>query len=147
MSIVIRAKKQSLQFVLVVFSITCSLLLTGCMQSNAATQISFDSDETVTEPMLRSVNAAFRTTILGGNWYYQGAQAVNGTINAYIQIPDKLNMSRSDQEKYLQMSLCPSSNKHVMWEQIKDIPLSVHVYTYNKKHTIFAHCENPISKV
>lgn len=146
MTIVTASTNKTLKWVFTILTVAASLTLSGCMQSNAATQISFDSEGTVTEPMLRSVNAAFRTTILGGNWYYQGAQAVNGTINAYIQIPDKLNMSRSDQEKYLQMSLCPSSSKHAMWQQIKDIPLSVHVYTYNKKHTVYAHCENPMSK-
>lgn len=122
-------------------------VLSGCMQSNAASQFLHDSENTVTEPMLKSVNSAFRTTILGGDWYYQGAQAVNGTINAYIQIPDKLNMSRDEQEKYLKMSLCPSSAKKYMWQKIKNVPLSVHVYTMNKKHTVFAHCDNPIVKV
>ncbi|BDX05940.1 hypothetical protein [Planctobacterium marinum] len=116
------------------------------MQSSAATQISFDSDETVTEPMLKSVNAAFRTSILGGDWYYQGAQAVNGTINAYIQIPEKLNMSKDEQEKYLKMPLCPSSAKRYMWNKIKGVPLSVHVYTFNKKHTVYADCDNPMGK-
>lgn len=124
--------------------IASACFLSGCMQSNAASQFLHDSDSTVTEPMLKSVNSAFRTTILGGDWYYQGAQAVNGTINVYIQIPDKLNMSRDEQEKYLKMSLCPSSAKKYMWQKIKDVPLSVHVYTMNKSHTVFAHCDNPI---
>lgn len=94
--------------------------------------------------MLKVVNLTFRSSMMGGDWRYQGAQAVNGTINAYIQIPEKLNMSQSRQENYLRMSLCPSSNKP-MWKQIKGIPLSVHVYTMNKKHTVFANCINPMA--
>ena len=128
---------------LVVSIVLSSSLLSGCMKSNAATQVSYQSDIEVTDAMLKMVNATFRTTILGGNWHYQGAQAVNGTINAYIQIPEKLEMSREHQVNYLKMSLCPASNKHAMWSQLKGVPLSVHVYTMNKKHTIFANCTNP----
>ena len=122
----------------------CSSVMSGCMQSSAATQVAFETENGVTDTMIKSVNAAFRTSFLGGDWYYQGAQAINGTINAYIQIPEKLNMSKSAQVNYLKYSLCPSKTKRHMWNQLKDIPLSVHVYTFNKKHTVFANCENPI---
>lgn len=147
MNIVGSVVKQQTKLISAIIILLSSFAMSGCMQSNAATQISFNSDGSVTDPMIESVNAAFRTTILGGDWYYQGAQAVNGTINAYIQIPEKLNMSREEQEKYLKMSLCPSSSKRYMWNKIKGVPLSVHVYTFNKKHTVFADCDNPIGKV
>lgn len=127
------------------FILASSLVTTGCMKSMAATQLSQNEDLPVTESMIKSVNAAFRTTFLGGDWYYQGAQAVNGTINAYIQIPEKLNMSRRDQINYLKQSLCPSSTKRFMWKQLKDVPLSVHVYTFNKQHTIYADCTKPVA--
>lgn len=132
------------KLMILLVSLVSMATLSGCMKSSAATQVSYQTDIEVTEAMLKVVNATFRSTMVGGDWRYQGAQAVNGTINAYIQIPEKLNMSKSHQENYLKMSLCPSSNRP-MWRQIKGIPLSVHVYTMNKKHTVFANCQNPVA--
>lgn len=133
----------NVKMLFLIISIASTSLLSGCMKSNAATKVSYRSDIEVTDAMLKLVNSTFRTTILGGNWRYQGAQAVNGTINAYIQIPEKLEMSKEHQVNYLKMSLCPASNKHAMWSQLQGVPLSVHVYTMNKQHTIFANCANP----
>lgn len=136
---------KKIKLLVIMTSMLSTVLLSGCMKSNAATQISYQSDVEVTESMLRTVNAVFRTSFPGGAWRYQGAQAINGTINAYIQIPEKLQMSKENQISYLKMSLCPSSTKHALWNEIKGIPLSVHVYTMNKKHTVFANCTNPVS--
>lgn len=144
MSIIKKHSFPSAKLLVLIISMLSTLTLSGCMKSSAATQVSFSSDTEVTESMLKVVNLTFRSSMMGGDWRYQGAQAVNGTINAYIQIPEKLNMSKERQENYLQMSLCPSSNRP-MWKQIRGIPLSVHVYTMNKKHTVFAHCKNPMA--
>ena len=145
MSIKNMISSKNVKLMMIVLSMVSTSLLSGCMKSSAATQISYQTDVEVTDSMLRMVNAAFRTSILGGDWRYQGAQAINGTINAYVQIPEKLNMSRKNTINYLKMSLCPSSKKHAMWRQIKGVPLSVHVYTMNKKHTVFANCANPVA--
>lgn len=118
--------------------------LSGCIQSEAATRFAYNSDAQVSETVIKLVNTTFRTTFIGGDWYYQGAQAQNGTINAYIQIPTKLEMGEQQQKRYLKMAICPSENNTALWRQLQDIPLSVHIYTMNKKFTVFAHCDNPL---
>lgn len=118
--------------------------VTGCIQSEAATRFAYSSDKEVSETVIKLVNATFRTSFLGGDWYYQGAQAKNGTINAYIQIPTKLEMGEQQQKRYLKMAICPSESNIRLWRELEDIPLSVHIYTMNKKFTVYAHCENPL---
>lgn len=118
--------------------------LSGCIQSSAAERFVYHSDVEVPEATLKAVNSNFYTSFNAGDWYYKGAEAMNGTINAYIQIPHKLNMSVSDQKNYLRQAICPTSEKTSLWNNLKGIPLSVHIYTYNKKFTVYAHCENPM---
>lgn len=117
--------------------------LTGCIQSLAAEKFAYRDSSMVSETAIKAVNTSFYTNFSKGDWYYKGAEAMNGTINAYIQIPDKLDMNRIDQKNYLRQAICPSSNKSAFWNQLKGIPLSVHIYTFNKKFTVYAHCENP----
>lgn len=121
--------------------------LSGCIQSEAATRFTYSKDPAVSESAVKLVNTVFHTTFLGGDWFYQGAQATNGTINAYIQIPNKLEMDEKMQKQYLKMAICPAKTKTALWKSLKEIPLSVHIYTSNKKFTVFAHCENPYSRV
>lgn len=134
---------------------TCSMVallvssvaaLGGCIQSQsiAATQHSSVSKADITKDVLKTVNSAFYKSFRGGDWYYQGAQQVNGSINAYIQIPEKLDMSQSNQKRYLRQAICPSADKVHLWRTLENVPLSVHIYTYNKKFTVFAKCENPL---
>lgn len=127
--------------VVVLFS---STLMSGCIKSNAATRFAFDQNADVSEATIKQVNLAFRKSFLGGDWYYQGAQAMNGTVNAYIQIPTRLEMAEKEQKNYLKMAICPKRDKVQMWQSLKEIPLSVHIYTSNKKFTVYAHCENPL---
>ena len=122
-----------------------SVFLSGCMKTIAATEMTLSSKVEVTEAMLKLVNNEMRRKIPGGEWRYQGAQGINGTINAYIQIPKKLKMTQAEQKNYLKYALCPSSANKQMWTEIKEVPLSVHVYIDNKKHTVFAYCDNPVA--
>ncbi len=122
-----------------------STQLTGCIKSNAATRFAYDSSAEVSDSVVNEVNHVFRKTFLGGDWFYQGAEALNGTVNAYIQIPRGLDMGEKEQKNYLKRAICPSKDKVQMWRSLKDIPLSVHIYTSNKKFTVFAHCDNPLA--
>lgn len=118
-------------------------LLTGCIQSSAAEKFAYPDQVDISETAIRAVNTSFQMSFSMGGWYYKGAEAMNGTINAYIQIPNRLDMSQSDQKNYLRQSICPSAHQTEFWQQLKGIPLSVHIYTFNKKFTVYAHCENP----
>ncbi|UAA37353.1 hypothetical protein KIH87_11525 [Paraneptunicella aestuarii] len=123
--------------------VLASTMLTGCIQSNAAEKFAYSSTAPVSESAIKAVNSSFYTNFAAGGWYYKGAEAINGTINAYIQIPSRLDMNQSDQKNYLRQAICPSTAKKEFWNQLQGIPLSVHIYTYNKKFTVYAHCENP----
>lgn len=123
--------------------VLASTMLTGCIQSSAAEKFAYSSTVTVSESAIKAVNSSFYTNFAAGGWYYKGAEAINGTINAYIQIPSRLDMNRSDQKNYLRQAICPSTTKKEFWNQLQGVPLSVHIYTYNKKFTVYAHCENP----
>ena len=118
-------------------------LLTGCIQSSAAEKFAYSERAPISETAIRAVNTSFQMSFSMGGWYYKGAEAINGTINAYIQIPDSLDMSRNDQKNYLRQAICPSTHQKTFWQQLKGIPLSVHIYTFNKKFTVYAHCDNP----
>lgn len=125
----------------------CGVNLSGCIQGKtyASTQFSVDETQPVPEEILRSVNANFRSTFVGGDWYYEGAKQVKGEIYAYIQIPTKMQLNKTQQEHYLKMAICPGEAHKALWDSLKDIPLSVHVYTFNKRHTVYADCSNPFA--
>jgi hypothetical protein len=129
-----------------------SITLSSCMQHNTATTESKSeivttakSQNLITENTLKIVNAAFYQTFILGDWRYKGARNLGGTINAYIQIPAPLDMSKEVQKSYLQMAICPSSANISMWNEINDIPLSIHIYTHKPKHSLHVNCINPLS--
>lgn len=124
-------------------AVLVSTMLTGCIQSIAAEKFAYQDTRSISESAIKTVNTSFYTNFAVGDWYYKGAEAMNGTINAYIQIPTKLDMNKSDQKNYLRQAICPSTRKTEFWNQLKGIPLSVHIYTFNKKFTVYAHCDNP----
>ncbi len=125
-----------------------SITLSSCMQSNAATS---DSEITtlskpqkvITDNTLKIVNAAFYQTFVLGEWRYRGARNLGGTINAYIQIPAPLDMSKEVQKSYLQKAICPSSDHTSMWNEINGIPLSVHIYTHKQNQSLYVNCVDP----
>lgn len=126
--------------------LTC-LSVSGCIQGKtyASTQFSDNAVTPISEDVLRSVNANFRTTFVGGDWYYEGAKQVKGEIYAYIQIPQRMQLNKAQQEHYLKKAICPGENHKALWDNLQDIPLSVHVYTLNKRHTVYANCSNPFA--
>jgi hypothetical protein len=121
----------------------------SCIQSNAATNsngvvTSAKQQTRITDNTIKMVNAAFYQTFVLGDWRYKGAKSFGGTINAYIKIPAPLDMSREVQKSYLREVICPSSAYSSMWNEINDIPLSVHIYTYKKNHSLHVDCINPL---
>jgi hypothetical protein len=135
----------------VIFSVSAlfiAITLSGCMQSNAATTDSATAtlhkpQKVITDNTLKIVNAAFYQTFVLGEWRYKGARNRGGTINAYIQIPGPLDMSKEVQKSYLQKAICPSSANTSMWNEISGIPLSVHIYTHKQKNSLHVNCIDP----
>lgn len=123
--------------------------LSACMQSNAATEfesgyISTDDSISATDNTIKLVNSVFYQNFMGGDWRYKGSIRQRDTINAYIQIPEQLNMSQEEQENYLKLAICPSANNLKLWQEIKDSKLAVHIYTYKRKYSTYAMCDNPL---
>jgi hypothetical protein len=125
------------------------VLLSNSMQSNAATSAGNTANSTtpkksISDNTLKVVNAAFYQTFVLGDWRYKGARNLGGTINAYIQIPAPLDMTRERQKSYLQTAICPSSDNITMWNEIDDIPLSIHIYVHKQKNSLYVNCTNPL---
>lgn len=137
-------KNQAVGLVLIAVS---QFGLSGCIQGKSYASTQFDSIEQVevTDALLRSVNASFHNTFVGGDWYYQGAEEVKGEIYAYIQIPKRMQLSSSQQKHYLQKAICPNAKNTELWDELENVPLSVHVYTINKRYTVYAQCNNPFA--
>lgn len=90
--------------------------------------------------MDRTFYGAFRL----GEWRYQGVNASVGSVNVYIQIPQKLAMERDVQERYLQQVICPRGDNLEMWHQLRQVDLNIHLYTQSKTRTVSAVCVNPL---
>lgn len=127
-------------------AILMSMGLTACMQgfSVAETAARTPASENIPELALKRVNQAFKTSFMMGDWYYQGATAVKGGIDAYIQIPSKLDMDPEYQRNYLRQSVCPKADNKKLWQELSGLSLSVHLYTFNKRFSVHATCENPL---
>ncbi|MDF2178817.1 hypothetical protein P2G88_11215 [Aliiglaciecola sp. CAU 1673] len=118
----------------------------GCMQSSraSASDLQIKNNQDVSENTLAMVNRSFKKDFIMGEWRYRGAQAVNGGINAYFQVPSKLDMSQEYQENYLRQAICPSAQEKLLWQEMQGLSLSVHIYTFNKRFSVHAECPNPL---
>lgn len=122
------------------------LLLSACVQQWEIDIPRFaqkSGSSTIPKATLKTVNRSFYGHFMAGDWYYKGAKAEHGEINAYIQIPEKLQMSTNLQRHYIQSSICPKSDKIDLWNSLKEIKLTVHIYTSSKNYSVWAQCENP----
>ena len=123
-------------------ALLATLSLSACIQSQSLTAA--PQDPQLAQQALKRVNHSFKTSFMMGDWYYQGAQVVKGSINAYIQIPAKLDMKLEYQQNYLRQSVCPSKEQHDFWQEMGQMSLFVHIYTFNKKFSVHAECANPL---
>lgn len=133
------------KFRIILALLFATVMLPACMQ-NLHMDIPRFADRSamsVPEETLKTVNRAFYADFLMGDWHYQGAKAQSGDINAYILIPQKLQMPTAIQKKYLQQSICPKADKIDLWNELKDYSLRVHIYTHTKTQSVSAECKNP----
>ncbi len=122
------------------------MALSSCIQSKTAGTDLSSSDQPpplITVNTLKIVNAAFYQTFFMGDWRYKGSRSRGGKINAYIQIPAPLDMSKEVQKSYLRTAICPSAAHSKMWDEIGTTPLSIHIYTHRQKHSLYVDCINP----
>ncbi|WP_340680750.1 hypothetical protein [Paraglaciecola sp.] len=135
----------------IIFSVSL-LLLSGCMQSQYAADFRTpfppisDSSISATDNTVKMVNAVFYQSFIGGEWQYKGSTNLKNSINAYIQIPEELDMNEEAQENYLQQAICPAAQHQQMWKALNDKTLVVHIYTYKRKYSQYANCINPLEK-
>ena len=120
-------------------------LLTACVQDIRMyiPRYADKSSISVSDNTIKTVNRTFYASFIAGNWYYRGAKVGHNGVNAYIQIPQKLNMRLEIQEKYLREAICPKAEKIELWNQLKHTNLSVHIYTSSKNNSVSARCLNP----
>ena len=129
----------------------CSVLLcvatsqlTACKQAAAYTPPSSQqATGELSKQTIAQVKNIFHTNFVYGDWRFQGVQVVKNSINAYIQIPDPLDMAEKQQKVYIQQVICPSAQNAQMWLSIKNHPLWVHLYTHDKRYGVYAECTNP----
>lgn len=122
------------------------LTIMGCIQSQSMASTQSSASRHAQGQAIKLVNQAFYQSFRAGDWYYQGAEKQGSGINAYIQIPAALDMPQDTQVKYIKQAICPSKTNEAMWYQLKkeDKPLAVHIYTFSKRHTVYAECDNPL---
>lgn len=130
----------------VLLTLMLGAAVSGCMQSHRASAagLTANAGDPISDHTLAMVNRSFKKAFMFGDWRYKGAQAVNGGINAYFQIPQKLDMAEEYQENYLRQAICPSAEEKQLWEEMRGRSLSVHIYTINKRFSVHAECLNPL---
>ncbi|WJG10841.1 hypothetical protein [Aliiglaciecola sp. LCG003] len=124
------------------------LVLSACSQVLNLDIVRFADTDTYIVPKttLSTVDRTFYTAFSVGSWHYKGADAKFGEVNAYIQIPEKLDLASDVQQRYLQQVICPKADNIDLWHQLKNVDLQVHIYTSNKNKSISATCINPLQK-
>lgn len=142
------AMAKALNIKVVTILLISTLSIGACKQMLSSDIVRYADRSTymVSDQALRSVDRAFYSSFSVGNWYYQGAKAKFGEVNAYIQIPQKLDMPDDVQQRYLKQIVCPKADQTDLWYQLKDIDLSVHVYTFTKQKSVSATCINPFKQ-
>ncbi|MDN4501169.1 hypothetical protein QX776_02060 [Alteromonadaceae bacterium BrNp21-10] len=130
----------------VCFVVVSSFMTSGCIQgqSFAATFNGDAPSASVPDNTLKIVKGAFYTSLSRGDWYFKGAHATNGNINAYIQVPEKLNMDKSNIKNYVKHVICPNVGDDFMWQKLEHITLNVHIYTKGDRRGVKEQCSNPL---
>lgn len=118
--------------------------LSACKQASAyASAPTPQTTEALSKQTIAQVKNTFHANFVYGDWRFQGVQVMKNSINAYIQIPDQLDMAEKQQKAYIQQVICPSAQHAQMWLSIKNHPLWVHLYTHDKRYGVYAECTNP----
>lgn len=120
-------------------------LTSGCNQASAYTQgeeHKKGASVKVTEQVKQLAYHSFHNRFVYGSWRFTGIEVIKNELNAYIQIPEKLDMTSEQQIAYIKSRLCPAANDP-LWQTSPMPEIWVHMYTFNKLHGNYAKCEKP----
>lgn len=93
----------------------------------------------VAPAIVQYVEEQLRIKFLAGAWRYGGIDHQNGLVQAYIQIPDELDLDPSYQAQYIKRSVCPAPHDQ-MWSKLSPKQLKIHLYTNEKSHSVSTIC-------
>ncbi|MCU4676133.1 hypothetical protein N7931_10880 [Catenovulum sp. 2E275] len=126
------------------FILVCSQL-SGCNQASAY-QLN-DNNQTaqqaIPKTVVQNVQRTFQAKFVYGDWRFSETRVIKNSINAFIQIPDKLNMSKEQQQNYISQMICPAKHNSDFWQQVAPHELWVHLYTHDKRYSVYSKCDNP----
>ncbi len=127
------------------FAFFCASQLTGCNQASAYQNENglTASDDKIPTAVVKNVRQTFQAKFVYGDWRFEDARVINNSINAFIQIPDKLDMSKEQQQNYINQMICPAQHQSEFWQQVSSHEIWVHLYTHDKRYTVYSKCQNP----
>ncbi|NTS76090.1 hypothetical protein HR060_04340 [Catenovulum sp. SM1970] len=100
-------------------------------------------DEYAQRPTLKKVDKVLAPQFVSGEWRYRGARAIEKGIAAYIQIPDRIELSDNQQREYIQMTICPKIEEMAFWESILPYKLYIRTYNYVDRNYVETYCPSP----
>lgn len=119
--------------------------LSGCNKASAyqTNQTLNPSTGDIPKSIVQNVKRTFQAKFVYGDWRFQGTEVTNNSINAYIQIPNKLDMSKAQQQAYIKQMICPTAQQTEFWNTLASHQLRVHIYTHDKRSSVQSQCKNP----
>lgn len=93
----------------------------------------------ISDATLVKVSTHLKNKFRVGDWRYGGVEQKNGIVRAYIQIPEKLNFSKSQLKSYVRGRVCPV-NEHALWQDLARKQLEVHLFVSTKAASDVTRC-------
>ncbi|WP_111977306.1 hypothetical protein [Algibacillus agarilyticus] len=93
------------------------------------------------DPNITNINQYFKQKFRGGDWYYQGIEAIDEKLKVYIQIPKQMRLSGYETSNYIQLALCPSQHQSKTFKTLKNNQLEIHLYSTLKSQSVSALCK------
>lgn len=129
------------------FPIIC-ILLGGFIILASAWVYLFDSSLAQNQQLdvsaQNKITRYFSKQFMIGSWQFKKAQFDGGKVKVFISIPQKLAMSESELEDYIQHSLCPPMSSK-LWLDINQHNLYINLFVGSPRRGDVAKCNNPNS--
>lgn len=114
--------------------------LASFSEGSISTIFKSENDNSVHPQDIAKVTGYLKRKFIGGDWFFQLAEAQQGMLHAYIQIPEALSMSDSQTNTYLKTAICPAQNDTNFWQNMHKGQFRLHLYTAHKNSSISAMC-------
>ncbi|WP_111977381.1 hypothetical protein [Algibacillus agarilyticus] len=111
------------------------LSLIGCTDS---------VDEYAPRTTLIKVDKLLAPYFVSGEWRYRGARPTDQGIAAYIQVPDRIELSEKQHKNYILLTVCPDKTVAYFWHDIFPYELYIRTYNYVDRNYIETHCPSPL---